>query len=84
METLNEETIKERIKKRVATIVKGDPETIEDSAKFSDVGIDSADMITIIYDLETEFDVLISDEEVGGISTIQDACTLINNKVNNR
>ncbi len=82
MEIVKEETIKERIKKRVATIVKVEPETIEDSAKFSDVGIDSADMITIIYDLESEFDVVISDEEVGGISTIQDACTLINSKVN--
>jgi acyl carrier protein len=53
-----------------------------DDSRFSDVGVDSADMITVIYDLESEFNIVISDEEMGGISTIQEACNLISDKIN--
>lgn len=82
MEAFNKETIKEKIKKRVAIIIKEEPETIMDDSKFSDIGVESADMITIVYDLESEFNIVISDEEMGEISTIQEAYNLINKKIN--
>ena len=84
MGTINKEAIKQKIKKRIATIIKEEPETIADDSKFSDIGVDSADMINIIYDLESDFNIVISDEEMDEISTIQEACNLINDKINNR
>ncbi len=84
MGAINEEAIKEKIKKRIATIIKEEPETIADDSKFLDIGVDSADMINIIFDLESDFNIVISDEEMDEISTIQEACNLINDKINNR
>ncbi len=82
MEIIKKDTIKKKIKKRIATIIKEEPGGIRDDSKFSDIGIDSADMITIIYDLESDFNIVISDEEMGEISTIQEACNLISDKIN--
>ena len=83
MDNVTEESIKERLRKVIAKELKVDPESIGDDAHIgNDLGIDSADMINVLYDIEDEFKVEISDEEVGEISTIQEMYNVINSKIN--
>jgi acyl carrier protein len=82
METIMENTIKERLRKVIAKELKVEPESIADDAHIgNDLGIDSADMISVLYDIEDEFKVEISDEEVGEISTIQEMYNVVNEKI---
>ncbi len=82
METTMENTIKERLRKVIAKELKVEPESIAVDAHIgNDLGIDSADMISVLYDIEDEFEIEISDEEVGDISTIQEMYNVVNAKI---
>ncbi len=82
MKTVMENTIKERLRKVIAKELKVEPESIADDAHIgNDLGIDSADMISVLYEIEDEFKVEISDEEVGEISTIQEMYNVVNAKI---
>ena len=82
METIMKDTIKERLRKVIAKDLKVEPESIADDAHVgNDLGIDSADMISLLYDIEDEFKVEISDEEMGGISTIEGIFSLVSKKI---
>ena len=82
METIMENTIKERLRKVIAKELKVEPESIADDAHIgNDLGIDSADMISVLYDIEDEFKVEISDEEAGEISTIQEMYSVVKGKI---
>ncbi len=82
METIKEGTIKERLRKVIAKELKVEPESIADDAHIgNDLGIDSADLISVLYDIEDEFKVEISDEEAGEISTIQEMYNVVNAKI---
>ncbi len=82
METIKENTVKERLRKVIAKELKVEPESIADDAHIgNDLGIDSADMISVLYDIEDEFKVEISDEEAGEISTIQEMYSVVKGKI---
>ena len=82
MEIIMENTVKERLRKVIAKELKVEPESIADDAHIgNDLGIDSADMITVLYEIEDEFKVEISDEEAGEISTIQEMYSVVNAKI---
>ncbi len=82
MDNTAEVSIKERLRKVIAKELKVEPESITDDAHIgNDLGIDSADMISLLYDIEDEFKVEISDEEVGEISTIQEMYNVVNAKI---
>ena len=82
METIMKDTIKERLRKVIAKDLKVEPESIADDAHVgNDLGIDSADMISLLYDIEDEFKVEISDEEMGEISTIEGIYSLVSKKI---
>jgi acyl carrier protein len=82
MGNVTEVSIKERLRKVIAKELKVEPESIADDAHIgNDLGIDSADMISVLYDIEDEFKVEISDEEVGEISTIQEMYNVVSAKI---
>ncbi len=82
MKTIVKDTIKERLRKVIAKELKVEPESIADDAHIgNDLGIDSADMISVLYDIEDEFKVEISDEEMGEISTIEGIYSLVSKKI---
>ena len=82
MEAITESTIKERLRKVIAKELKVEPESIAVDAHIgNDLGIDSADMISVLYDIEDEFKVEISDEEAGEISTIQEMYNVVKGKI---
>ncbi len=82
MDNVAEVSIKERLRKVIAKELKVVPESIADDAHIgNDLGIDSADMINVLYDIEDEFKVEISDEEMGEISTIEGIYSLVSKKI---
>ena len=48
---------------------------------FEDLGFDSLDALSLITELEDEFDISISDEEVFSISTVHDAVEILQQRV---
>ena len=78
METLTENLIKERLKKILAKELKIDIEDITDNSHIvDDIGVESADMINLLYDIETEFNIEVSNEEAGKNLTIQKMANLV-------
>lgn len=51
------------------------------TATFEDLGIDSLDCVEICMDIESSFDILISDEELDKLKTIQDVVVLVQSKL---
>ena len=82
METLTENLIKEGLKKILAKELKIDIEDItDDSHIVNDIGVESADMINLLYDIETEFNIEVSNEEAGKNLTIQKMANLVKEKI---
>ena len=64
MEYLTENSIEEGLKKILAKELKIEVEDITgDSHIVDDIGVESAEMINLLYNIETEFNVEISNEE---------------------
>ncbi len=77
-----ESNVKERLKKIIAKELEVEPESIVDEEHIvNDLGMDSVDMICILFEIEDEFKIEISDEEVGEISTIETMYDLISMKI---
>ncbi len=49
------------------------PETIKIDSSFEDLGMDSLDGLTLINDLENEYNITLPNEEVVNIKTVQQA-----------
>jgi len=82
METLTENLIKDRLKKILAKELKIDIEDITDNSHIvDDIGVESADMINLLYDIETEFNIEVSNEEAGKNLTIQKMANLVKEKI---
>ena len=67
------ETVSQRIIDIVARERRVPPETVTLDTAFRDVGFDSLDLLNVVFALEEEFKVSISDEAAVGIRTIRDA-----------
>lgn len=82
MGNFTEHSIIERLKKAISQELKIEPEDIADDAHVAnDIGADSADMINILFNIEAEFDVEISNEEAGKNLTIQKMANLLKGKI---
>ncbi|MCP5007476.1 MAG: hypothetical protein GY941_26600 [Planctomycetes bacterium] len=80
---ITENSIKESLREIIAKIIEIKPDEIsDDSLSMYDIGVDSADMIQLLYDIEDEFKVEISDDEVGGDVTLQAMTDMLFVKVN--
>lgn len=85
METLTEDMIKEGLKKILANELKIEPEDItDDSHIVNDIGAESADMINLLYNIENEFNIEISNEEADKNLTIQKMANLVKEKMSLR
>ncbi len=82
MVTINDGAIKEKLRRVIAKELKVEPDTIGYEAHIGDdLGIDSADLINLLYEIEDAFKVEISDEELGEISTIQEMHNVVSSKI---
>jgi acyl carrier protein len=49
-----------------------DPEAISSGSQLKDLGISSLDAITIIYELEEEFDIEVPSDDLDNLDSVQD------------
>ena len=54
---------------------------VESARMVEDLGADSANLMMLIMDLETEFNLTVEDEALGGIKTVGDIVDYIQKKV---
>jgi len=71
-------TITDKVKNIIANITGVPLESIEDSATFvDDLGLDSLAILEIVVDVEKEFKIRASDEELQSVRSIEDSVALI-------
>jgi acyl carrier protein len=70
----------ERVKKIVANKIKG--QDIPLDADLSSLGLDSLDKAEIMINIEDEFSIEFTEDEMGKIKTINDLLTVIKSKTN--
>ncbi len=82
MENVTEDSIKEKLREIIAKELKIEPEGINDNSHIgNDLGIDSADMINFLYDIEDAFGVEVSDEDASDNPTVKSLANLVKEKV---
>ena len=82
MENFTEDSIKENLRKIIAKKLKIKPDGINDNAHVgNDLGIDSADMINVLYDIEDAFSIKMSDDEASDNLTIKSLANLVKAKI---
>jgi acyl carrier protein len=82
LENITEDSIKERLKKVISEELKIDSEEITSGSHIAnDIGADSAEMINILFGVETEFDVEISNEEASNNLIIEDMAKMLKEKI---
>ena len=64
------ESIQDRVLRVIATTKRVPPETVKPDSTFESLGIDSLDRLNILFDLESEFDIEIDDEDAKQVSSI--------------
>ena len=57
-----------------------DSRVVESARMVEDLGADSANLMMLIMDLETEFNLTVEDEALGGIKTVGDIVDYIQKK----
>ena len=66
------ETIQDRVLRVIATTKRIPLENVRPDSTFEELGVDSLDRLNILFDLESEFDVEINDEDAKKVSSIQE------------
>ena len=74
------------IEKRVINILvaegnAGEPEITLQSDLQDDIGLESIDIITVVFELEDEFNIEIPDQDIENVKTVGDIVTYVQNKV---
>ena len=66
------QSIQDRVLKVIATSKRVPLETLNIDSSFETLGIDSLDRLNILFDLESEFDIEINDEEAKQVQNIHE------------
>jgi acyl carrier protein len=67
---LSNQTIQDRVLKVIATSKRVPLESVQPDSSFESLGIDSLDRLNILFDLESEFDIEINDEDAKQVQNI--------------
>ncbi len=66
------DTIQDRVLKVIATTKRIPLESVHPDATFESLGIDSLDRLNILFDLESEFDIEINDDDAKKVANIHE------------
>ncbi len=66
------DTVQDRVLKVIATTKRIPLETVHPDASFESLGIDSLDRLNILFDLESEFDIEINDDDAKKVKSINE------------
>jgi acyl carrier protein len=58
-----------------------DPETVTSGSVLKDLGISSLDAITIVYELEEEFDIEVPSDDLDSLESVQDIVNSISDLI---
>lgn len=64
--------ITEKVIATLATVKRIPPESITPESSLADLGIDSLDTFTLLFELESKFNISIPDDEARNIRTVND------------
>lgn len=67
--------LEEKVIEAVAKVAKRKPVEVRLETSFEDLGMDSLDKITLLFELEQAFDISIPETEVQGVETVGDIVT---------
>lgn len=67
--------LEEKVIEAVAKVAKRKPAEVRLESSFEDLGMDSLDRVTLLFELEQMFDISIPETEVQGIQTVGDIVT---------
>lgn len=67
-----EDELSERIFRIIAKVQRRDPGTVRIDSTFEELGIDSMDAVSIVFELENEFSINIPDDKVREIRNVRD------------
>lgn len=82
---MTKEEVLEKLKEIVEPYVEMKDKISElngDTDLINDLGVNSANVVDIVLDIESEFDILIEDEEINQMNTVSSAIDLIAEKTN--
>ena len=66
------DTVQDRVLKVIATTKRIPLETVHPDSTFESLGIDSLDRLNILFDLESEFDIEINDDDAKKVANIHE------------
>jgi acyl carrier protein len=69
---LSNQTIQDRVLKVIATSKRIPLESVQPDSSFESLGIDSLDRLNLLFDLESEFEIEINDEEAKQVQNIHE------------
>ena len=68
----------EKVKEMLAKQLRSDPKTIEDDANIlDDLGADSLEIVEMLMTLESEFGIVVPDEDMMELKTVRDVAEYI-------
>ena len=76
-------TVAERVIGVFANFKKVSPDEIKPETSFEDLGLDSLDGMNLIFELEEEFDIMIPDDRVRSMKSVQEAINGIEDVLEN-
>ncbi|MDA2913356.1 acyl carrier protein [Acidobacteriia bacterium AH_259_A11_L15] len=65
-------SLEEKVIQAVAKVAKRKAGEVRLESRFEDLGMDSLDRVTLLFELEQAFDISIPDAEVQGVETVRD------------
>lgn len=75
---MNDEEIKDRIKKIIAEVARLDPQQITDTASFTeDLKLDSLSQLEIVVTADEEFSLRLPNEDLKGLDNVEQTMELI-------
>jgi acyl carrier protein len=79
---MGDQKIYDALKEVLVTRLRVEEDQIKpDADLFEDLGLDSIDMMTAVMAIEEQFGIEVSDDEVEGVKTLQQAVDLLTQKV---
>ena len=79
---MGDQKIYDALKEVLVTRLRVEEDQIKPEADlFEDLGLDSIDMMTAVMAIEEQFGIEVSDDEVEGVKTLQQAVDLLTQKV---
>lgn len=73
--------IHDEVRELISNRLEIEQDKISEVTTFDELGADSLDLVDVIADIESEYEVEISDEEIGRVKTVEDIEKLLSERI---